>query len=88
METTAAGFRTTFAAKSYVHLNGNSIHDDSYDSSDPVFSTNGRYDPVKAKAGGDIVLKSVQNCEQICLVFPGQKRIVRARLSAACADVH
>jgi hypothetical protein len=33
---------------------GNTIVFDSYDSADPLHSTNGRYDPAKRKAGGDL----------------------------------
>jgi len=54
-------YASTLAAKSYVNLQGNSIHFDSYDSSDPVFSTSGHYDPLKAKAGGDIACEGYLN---------------------------
>lgn len=41
-------------AKSYINMNGNNITTDSYDSADPTYSTNGRYDSSKAKQNGDI----------------------------------
>ncbi len=44
-----------------IRLNGNPIRTDSYDSSSPFYSgPNGRYDPAKAKDGGDIALLSDQ----------------------------
>jgi hypothetical protein len=40
--------------KSFIDLNGNNILVDSYDSSNPAFSTNGQYDPAKAGDKGDV----------------------------------
>jgi hypothetical protein len=45
-------------AKGQIDLSGNRIKTDSYDSSDPQFSTGGRYDPRKTKDGGDIATNS------------------------------
>jgi Tfp pilus assembly protein PilX len=41
-------------AKSTIDLNGNNITTDSFDSSDPNYSTAGQYDPTKTKDNGDI----------------------------------
>ena len=37
-----------------LDLNGNNVYTDSFDSSDPTKSTNGRYDSAKKQANGDI----------------------------------
>jgi hypothetical protein len=37
-----------------VNLNGNAIFTDSFDSTDPAFSTGGQYDSAKRKANGDV----------------------------------
>jgi hypothetical protein len=42
------------AVKSTVSLNGNNVKTDSYDSTDPLKSTLGRYDPLKAGDKGDV----------------------------------
>jgi hypothetical protein len=47
-------FNVAMAALGAIDLKGNGIATDSYDSSDPNFSTNGVYDPLKRKAGGDV----------------------------------
>lgn len=47
-------FSGAIVVKSYVVFKGNNIYIDSYDSSDPSYSTNGQYDPTKAKCNGDI----------------------------------
>ena len=52
--TRAYVFDKAVAALQNVNLNGNSVMVDSYDSSNPAFSTNGQYDPAKRKAGGDV----------------------------------
>ena len=39
-----------------IENNSGTLTTDSFDSSDPRFSTNGRYDPSKRKAGGDLGL--------------------------------
>src|SRR3954451_3691212 len=40
--------------KQAVNFNGNYLTCDSFDSSDPMFSNNGQYDPAKSKDNGDI----------------------------------
>jgi hypothetical protein len=45
-------------AKTSINLNGNSITIDSFDSSDPPFSTFGQYDPNKAKDNGNVASDS------------------------------
>lgn len=53
--TATAAFTSGIAAQKNIVANGNNIMVDSYDSSDPAHSTpEGRYDPAKRKAGGDI----------------------------------
>lgn len=46
------------AAKQSIDLSGNNVETDSFDSVDPAYSTNGRYDASKRKAGGDVVTNS------------------------------
>ena len=47
------------AAKDRINLRGNNISSDSFDSSNPLYSTGGLYDVTKRKDGGDIVTDSV-----------------------------
>ena len=42
------------AARRDITFNGNNIAVDSYDSGDPLYNTNGKYDANKRKAGGNI----------------------------------
>lgn len=46
-------FRKGILAQGQITLNGNG-HVDSFDSTDPAFSTSGGYDPAKRKAGGGV----------------------------------
>jgi hypothetical protein len=46
------------AAKGQIDLSGNKLRIDSFDSTDPNYSTNGRYDPAKAKDNGDVATNS------------------------------
>jgi Putative Ice-binding-like adhesive domain len=50
-----SGFAFTLAATEGIDLKGKNIETDSYDSRTPAYSTGGRYDPAKRKAGGDLV---------------------------------
>lgn len=45
-------------AKGQIDLLGNNIMTDSFDSSDPNYSTGGRYDPAKTKDNGDVATNS------------------------------
>lgn len=47
-------FNVAMAALGAIDLKGNGVASDSFDSADPNYSTNGLYDPLKRKAGGDI----------------------------------
>jgi hypothetical protein len=47
-------FRKGMVAKGQIDLTGNNLYSDSFDSTDPAHSTNGRYDPTKSKDNGDI----------------------------------
>jgi hypothetical protein len=47
-------FNKGLVAKGKIDLNGNNIDSDSFDSSDPNHSTDGRYSWIKRKANGDI----------------------------------
>ena len=47
-------FTKAMVAKCSIDLAGNNIRSDSFDSSDPSYSTGGRFDATKAKAHGDI----------------------------------
>ncbi len=51
-------FTKGMVAKGQINLNGNNIRADSFDSGDPNFSTGGKYDPTKAKDGGDVATNS------------------------------
>jgi Tfp pilus assembly protein PilX len=55
LTTTQPAFRVAMAARRGVDFKGNQVLVNSYDSGDPMHSTSdGRYDQVTAKAGGDI----------------------------------
>jgi hypothetical protein len=47
-------FTAALAARGEIDLLGNNIRIDSFDSTDPVYSTGGQYDVLKAKDNGDI----------------------------------
>ncbi len=51
-------FSKALVAKSTIDLNGNNITTDSFDSTDPLYSTLGRYDSSKRKANGDVATNS------------------------------
>jgi hypothetical protein len=47
-------FPVAMAALGTIDFKGNNVSTDSFDSRTNLFSTNGRYDPTKRKAGGDV----------------------------------
>lgn len=47
-------FTKAIVAKNTIDMNGNNVRSDSYDSTNPSFSTNGRYDENKARDHGDV----------------------------------
>ena len=51
-------FTRGMVAKGEIDLSGNNIKTDSFDSSDPDHSTDGQYDPSKAKDNGDVATNS------------------------------
>jgi hypothetical protein len=52
-------FTSAMVAKQRIVMNGNDIETDSFDSTDPNYSTpEGRYDPAKAKDNGDVATLS------------------------------
>ena len=51
-------FEFAMLAKGQIDLNGNNIATDSFDSTDPNYSTNGRYDASKSKDKGDVATNS------------------------------
>ena len=51
-------FTKGMVARGQIDINGNNISADSFDSSDPRYNTNGRYDINKRKDGGDIASNS------------------------------
>ena len=51
-------FAKGMVAKGQIDLSGNNIKTDSFDSTDPAYSTGGAYDPAKAKDNGDIATNS------------------------------
>lgn len=56
--TNDALFAKGMVAKGAIDLSGNKVKTDSYDSSDPNYSTSGQYDPAKNKDGGDVATNS------------------------------
>src|SRR5262249_34593674 len=51
-------FAKGMVARLNVTLNGNNINVDSYDSTDPKYSTDGSYDPAKHKDNGTVATNS------------------------------
>ncbi|MBI3414269.1 MAG: hypothetical protein HY043_02940 [Verrucomicrobia bacterium] len=51
-------FMRAMLAKNSIDLNGNNIATDSFDSTDPNYSTGGMYDPAKTKDNGDVATNS------------------------------
>lgn len=51
-------FAKGLVAKGQINLNGKNIETDSFDSSDPAYSTAGLYDSTKAKDNGDVATNS------------------------------
>ena len=47
-------FTKAMAADGGINLNGNNVRTDSFDSTDPLYSNNGRYDSTRRKANGDV----------------------------------
>lgn len=47
-------FTKAMAADGVINLNGNNVRTDSFDSTDPLYSNNGRYDSTRRKANGDV----------------------------------
>ena len=47
-------FTVAFGARGVIDINGNGISSDSFDSSNPNLSTNGKYDPSKTSTNGDV----------------------------------
>lgn len=56
--TNDALFAKGMVAKGQIDLSGNNVKTDSFDSLDPAYSTNGRYDPAKFKDNGDVATNS------------------------------
>lgn len=52
--TTSTGFGKAISAQQNIVFNGNDVEVDSYDSADPLHSTNGMYYAPSRKAGGDV----------------------------------
>lgn len=51
-------FSKGMVAKGQIDMSGNNVKTDSFDSMDPTYSTNGQYDPAKAKSNGDVATNS------------------------------
>ena len=56
--TTGALLAKGMVAKGEIDLSGNNIKTDSFDTGDPAYHTNGKYDPAKTKDNGDIATNS------------------------------
>lgn len=54
----SALFAKGLVAKNSIDMHGNPVQTDSFDSTDPAYSTGGLYDPTKRKANGDIAVVS------------------------------
>lgn len=55
---TARIFTKGLVANGTIDINGNNIRADSFDPTNNLYSTNGKYDPTKAKDGGDVATNS------------------------------
>lgn len=53
-----AMFGRGMVAKGTIDMSGNNVKSDSFDSKDPAYSTNGRYDANKTKDNGDVATNS------------------------------
>lgn len=51
-------FVKAMVARGQINLNGNNIQTDSFDSSNPLYSTNGQYIASRHRAGGDVATNS------------------------------
>jgi len=51
-------FTKGLVADGKIDMNGNNIKSDSFDSTDPKYNTNGKYDSSKIKDGGDVATNS------------------------------
>jgi len=51
-------FMKAMVARGQINLNGNNIVTDSFDSQNPLYSTNGQYDPSKRNDNGDVATNS------------------------------
>src|SRR5919109_3281794 len=51
-------FTKAMLAKGQINLNGNKVATDSFDSTDPKASTNGKYNPALARDNGDVATNS------------------------------
>jgi Tfp pilus assembly protein PilX len=47
-------FQKAMVARRTIDMNGNNVMTDSFDSSNPLYSLNGRYDPSRARDNGDV----------------------------------
>lgn len=56
--TNDALFARGMVARGQIDLSGNNVKTDSFDSTDPNFSTGGRYDPAKTRDNGDVATNS------------------------------
>jgi len=54
----ASLFTSPMVSHTNIVLNGSGVETDSYDSSNPLYSTDGEYDPAKARDHGDLVTNS------------------------------
>jgi hypothetical protein len=54
-------FARGMVAKGSINMNGNGVSSDSFDSADPNYSTNGRYDRTKQKDNGDVATDASGN---------------------------
>jgi hypothetical protein len=54
-------FARGMVAKGSINMNGNNVSSDSFDSADPNYSTNGRYDNRKQNDNGDVATNSGGN---------------------------
>lgn len=84
-------FTKAMAADGVINLNGNNVRTDSFDSTDPAYSNNGRYDSTRRKANGDVAtngdLLNIGNADIMGRVSTGPGGAVNLQNSGSVGDL-
>jgi hypothetical protein len=84
-------FTKAMSADGVIQLNGNNVRSDSFDSSNPSYSTGGMYDPAKRRANGDVAtngdLIDVGNADIMGRVSTGPGGGVQIRSNGSVGDL-